>query len=190
MRYILPKLKTYVALSVPFDELNPHLTTMLNVQCHLIWIDCTLINKVNYFNLIWQSNDESYQINSLESVGKPPSAGTCSSFQAKTPSYMIFFDLNTAQLARITHEFTVESDWTIQLVDSYVRTPNLTAHTSVKTRLQTGKLRAQTAKSSQASTVTTKSFDEIFYICQFKKKTSATESNVKLQQGKFIQPLF
>jgi len=94
---------------------------------------------------------------------------------------MIFFDLNTAQLARIAHELTVESNWSIQLIDSYVKKPDVKVQSS-KTRVKTGKQRAQTAKPNQS--ISMKSFDEIFYICQFKRKTNTSENNIKLQQGK------
>lgn len=183
MRYILPKLKTYVALSVPYAELNSHLTTMMNVQCHLIWTDSILINKINYFNLIWQSNDEIYQINSLDYIANTNSTGvvdSSSSFPAKSPSFMIFFDLNTAQLAQINHELTIESDWTIQLVESYLKTPDLKV-----IKPKSGR-RPQTTKSGardKSQMSSQKSVDEIFYICQFKKKTNEKEKSLKLQHG-------
>lgn len=188
MRYILPKLKTYVALSVPYVELNAHLTTMINVQCHLIWMDCIQINKVNYFNLIWQNNDEKYQINSLENINNANVTTETRSFQAKSPTYIIFFDLNTAQLAAINHEYSTENGWSIQLVEQYIKIPGEILE-KVDSRPKTSKPsksktnRPQTGNSLNLATQ--KSYDEIFYICQYKRIISNRENSNKLQQGKF-----
>lgn len=192
MRYILPKLKTYVALSVPYTELNAHLTTMMNVQCHLIWMDCICINKINFFNLIWQTNDEKHEINSLNQEIK--SSRSEKSFCAESISYLIFYDLNTAQLANFYQKFCIENNWSIQLVESYVKTPEI-KEAKRTNRPQTSKSRPLTSKSSKLrpqidkligsdnNIGTEKSYDEIFYICQIKKKTQPNEVTNKLHQA-------
>ena len=194
MRYILPKLKTYVALSVPYSELNSHITTMLNVQCRLIWIDCIVINKNNFFNFIWQNNDESFDLNSIEMPQANTKLSDTCCFQAKPPSHLIFFDLNTAQLAHINHKLSEEDNWSIELVDSYVKTPvlDLLAQQRLLNRPKTGAPRPQTSKSTRATTAKVpelktprlqKSYDEIFYICQFKRMKNSSKSKFKLQQS-------
>ena len=184
MRYILPKLKTYVALSVPYNELNSHLSTMINVQCHLIWMDSILINKVNYFNFIWQNNDEKYEINSLKKMEKNPA--NCSySFEANSPSFLIFYDLNTAQLAKVNNELCNDGNWIVELVESYTK---YTGNDVIKreNRIKTAKFRPRTAKPKTTEPKPKEQNEEIFYICQFKLKQNPASHGNKLQQGKSI----
>ena len=50
--------KVHIKLSLPYSELSNHLTNMLNLQCHLIWIHTIVVNKINYFNLLWVFDDQ------------------------------------------------------------------------------------------------------------------------------------
>lgn len=163
----LPAEKVYVAPSVPYEELSFHLKKMINSQCHLIWIDCISINQVNYFNLLWQSNyDES----------------KCIGF-ASPPQYMIFFDLNTAQLAQLNYEFSTEELWNLELIDSYIKTQtNLNSTDNDKTNYKPQSPNRKKIKDLKNLAIQ-KSTEEIFYICQFKKITNNKETLNKLQHS-------
>ena len=127
-------------------------------------MDCISINNVNYFNLLWQSNISNYEINSLnrKETGSEPK-----NTAARPPPYLIFYDLNTAQLAQKYHEYSVEKKWNLQLVESYIKTPGLASYNK-KMRMKSSKTR------TTEILATTKSFDELFYICQFKRSDSST----------------
>ena len=157
MRNKLPKEKVYVALSIPYDELSKHLNVMINLCCHLIWIDCICVNNVNYFTLLWMSNNE---------------ASNSKFRQAKPPSYIVFFDLNTAQIAHMQRELNLKN-WNLELIESYVKTIKPKSATK-ENQIQRSKS-AKSAKkpthcksSSNHQLALTTSYEEIFYICQFK----------------------
>ena len=151
MRKILPSERVYSAISVPIENLSSHLRTMINLQCHLIWIDANTVNKINYFNFIWISNEDSFELNSLNP--KFASIQCPKPITAKPPSFLIFYDLNTAQLAHLYKEYSQEKNWNLELIESYSRInlPN----------------RKKTKKSSVSKISSTKSYEEIFFICQF-----------------------
>jgi hypothetical protein len=121
---ILPKEKVFLAVSVPYDELNDHVISMLHANCHLVWLDVTSFNKTNYFNFIWKkTNEENNEASCL-----------------KTPSSLVFYDLNTSQLMEMYYNYSMKHKWNLELCDSYVKS----------NRKRRGKM------------------NEIFYICQFK----------------------
>ena len=144
---------------------------MLNLGCHLIWIDCMVVNKVNFFTLLWMSNDES--------MYSPANADTVKQRTSKPPSYMIFYDLNTAQIAHMHREFTLKN-WSLDHIESYVKIvkpkaqPGKDARKSTKSGAKSKQPHAQTtsanktSSSSQQQPTQAKSYEEIFYICQFK----------------------
>jgi hypothetical protein len=139
MKLKLKTQKTHVSLSVHYDNLNRHISEMLSLQCHLLWIDVIMVNKENYFNMIWTFNEE---VN-----------GCSNKFQAKLTPHMIFYDLNTAQMSRIYKEFSVEQNWNLELIDSYVKV----------------------GKSTSAD----KSNEDIYYICQFRNISDYVNLKIK-----------
>jgi hypothetical protein len=210
MKLLLPKDKTYVALSIPYKELNAHLTTMLNIQCHLTWIDCISINQINYFNLLWQKNYETGGNGSLLSTPSSNQLSLPCYFNAKTPQYMIFYDLNTAQLAQIYHEYTSDNQWNVQLVESYIKTPNASkkkVNQQLTDRKKSSKTNRINNRSSSAITKssdtfqlnsssnssissTAKSYDEIFYIVQFTRNIKSISNDINLiEKNKLINKL-
>ena len=159
-------------MSIPYEELNLHINTMLNLSCHLIWIDCIKINKINFFSLLWIHNDESGKIRS-----------------AKPPSYMIFYDLNTAQLAHIYKEYCLDNNWNLEIIESYVKTtrPSNIRQNKDNRRAKSARRFNQIDKTSSQQNSPSKSYEEIYYICQFKlcesNSKSAKKLNNKLQHS-------
>jgi hypothetical protein len=135
---------------------------MINSQCHLICIDCISINQINYFNLIWESNyDEKNNIG-----------------LAYPPEYIIFFDLNTAQLAQIYYEFSIEKKWNLQLIDSYIK-----SKPAIKFKSADIKTKLKRSKTEYKIPAITKSNEEIFFVCQFKQIFDNNETINKLQHS-------
>lgn len=169
---VLPADKVYIALSVPYDELGLHLKKMINSQCHLLWIDCISINQVNYFNLIWQNNQT---VNGVAFV--------------KPPAYLIFYDLNTAQLAQIYHEYSNENKWNLELVESYIKVKSIEPKIKFtrKSKLNDGK---SPEKIPFQNPATIKSNEEIFYFCQFRQLFITTNENVNKLQHSIIDTRF
>ena len=180
MRSILPKERVFVALSVPYNELNLHLTTMINVQCHLVWMDAMQVNKNNYFNFIWMSNDDDYEV-ALTQDRRKLGEDELIRVRACPPSFMIFFDLNPAQLEHIHQEFVVERNWNLELIDSYSRVMPTVEFKENRAKSSVASKRSTTAhpqhrpvsasrkiSNSDNASPTTKSNEEFFYICQFR----------------------
>ncbi|CAF0947594.1 unnamed protein product [Brachionus calyciflorus] len=129
LKTLYPREKSPVALSLQYDELKSHVSTMLNADYHLTWIDIASINKINYYNLIWSPNDESCL------------------------NYIIFFDLNPAQLEYMYKEYSVDNNWNLELIESYVKYHR----PSLIKRKKLNRIKS-----------TNKSHDEILYFCQFR----------------------
>lgn len=124
---------------------------MISLRLHVTWIDVIQINKTNYFNLLWTCDQTQHQAS-----------------QARPPQYLIFYDLNTAQVAQIYKEHSLEHNWNLELIESYIK--------DSKPSLNIRK------KSAKNHTSVLKSYEEILFICQFKFNSSATNKN-KLQQS-------
>ena len=167
---ILPSEKIYIALSVPHNELDYHIKKMMHSQCHLTWVDCISINHVNYFNLLWQMNENETST-------------------AKPPSYLIFYDLNTAQLAQIYHEYTIEKRWNLELVESYIKIKSNELKNESKVRFKkkkstdSSKLVKNKLEKQDTNPALTESNEEIFYICQFRQVFDKSEHLNKLQHS-------
>lgn len=167
---VLPSEKIYIALSVPYDELQYHIKKMIFSQSHLIWVDCISINKVNYFNLLWQMNNNEANV-------------------AKPPSYLIFYDLNTAQLAQIYHEYSIDKRWNLELVESYIKPKN--SGLKNESRVKFKKKRSIDCKSAKRvekvvepeNPALAESNEEIVYICQFRQQFDKNECLNKLQHS-------
>ena len=96
-----------INVSVPHEALGCLVKTMFYRQCHLIWIDCIKIKHVNYFQLVWAPNQASKHGNRAHT------------FASRPPRHLVFFDLNSAQLANLHKEYCVERGWSVSLLDSY-----------------------------------------------------------------------
>lgn len=136
---------------------------------HLIWIDVCRIVKMTYFNLIWHINktDDETRLH-----------------KAEPPSYVIFYDLNTAQLAHFYKEYSIEKNWELELVDCYVKARNssLARHRSrrPKSRCVSACTVSPTKLNrSKSSThlITTQSNEDIYYICQFRMSKNTHTMN-------------
>lgn len=97
----LPEDDIFVTLSIPYNQLYDHLMTMLNLDCHLKWMDVCLINKVNYFNFIWSKSP-------LNASGRPP-------------EYVIFYDLPSAKFTEIANKYTNDLHWNLEMFDCYLK---------------------------------------------------------------------
>ncbi len=178
-------------------------------------MDVISTNKVNYFSLLWTSNEhEQFKVKS--SVKKDDSATSTSSssvmHQATPPLYLIYYDLNSAQLARIYKERCIDDTFNLELVESYVkpvnkfRTPNANQKTSnhpaeensitehmvqgrrlVKSAAVISATLSTSKKASNqhkvsSSYTTSKVHEEIFYICQFKRIVGHNAATHKLNK--------
>lgn len=133
----MPTEKVVSCLSIPYSRLKNHIDTMTGANFHLTWIDTVFINNTNFFSFLWTANDPS----------------DLPSRSAKPPIYLIFYDMNPAQLESVYDQF-IFNKWTMELIESYARHQNPIL---LKKRRQ--KAQRQGSK---------KSYDEIKYICQLK----------------------
>lgn len=154
LKHYIPYHKVQITLSLPYSELRTHLTTMINAHYHLVCVDSIVINKINYFNLLWTSN--------YEPVDHRSNTSKQQSHQAKPPPYVIFYDLNPAQMAHIYKEYSIDLNWNIELIESYVRVI---------------KPRKNEKSKCEKLNPTLKSHEEIFFMCQF-RNVSSTELHV------------
>lgn len=140
LRSMFPADKNNVSLSLRHEELKNHISTKLNADFHLAWIDVVCINKINYFSFIWTPDPENDKRN------------------PKPPNYMIFYDLNPAQLESIYKELSIDQKWNIELIESYIKynKPSL-----LHRRKSMQKVRFNLASIRTSN-------EEIRYICQFK----------------------
>jgi len=119
-----------------------------------------VVNKVNYFSLLWTSNDET--------MASQANATNLKVRQAKPPSYIVFYDLNTAQIAHMHRELNLQN-WNLELIEPYVkivRPKNLSKEINHRKSAKSARKPSQSRSSSNLSLAT--SYEEIFYICQFK----------------------
>lgn len=159
---LLPKEKVFVALSIRHADVEDHIKAMLDVQCHLISVDVTMLDDdVNYFTFLWTRNYEK-----PEKTVMRTNADMAIDFNAQPPSYLIFFDMNTAQMAEVYSHYTTERNWTVELIDSYISRPYYAPSSRVKTAASSRTTKSALKKSSAASTV--RSHEDITYIAQFK----------------------
>ena len=107
-------------MSVPYTDLNELIIKMIHEQYHLIWLDVIMINGLNYFNMLWKSNCSDIIIKNSNDEFKL--------FEAKPPTYIVFYDLNTAQMAHIYKEYSIDQNWSCELIDSYSRSTDLNKH--------------------------------------------------------------
>lgn len=171
MKSKLKNKKIHISLSISYNDLNSHIKEMLSLQCHLIWVDVITINMENFFNMIWAINeDDQYK----ENISKSHNL-----FKAGPPSYMIFYDLNTAQMARIYKEFSIDKNWNLVLIDSYAKIDKPNKSNLDNNQInQTNFVRENKSKKGKninfkdniriESLSTIESNEDIYYICQFK----------------------
>jgi hypothetical protein len=120
-----------------------------------------VVNKINYFSLLWTSNDETMSSSSNTTNLKTR--------QAKPPSYIVFYDLNTAQIAHMHRELSLKN-WNLELIEPYVkisRPKNLYKESHNRKSAKSARKPIQ-AKVSSNQSLSITSYEEIFYICQFK----------------------
>lgn len=170
-----PSERVISCLSIPYSSLKAHIDTMVSADFHLIWVDNVFANKTNYFSLLWTANDSS--------------ESRCRT--ARPPLYLVFYDLNPAQLESIYNQYICDN-WTMDLIESYV----------VHKDSVLLKKRRQRMKSSSVR----KSHEEIQYFCQLKycaeempnelrhsvidsRYKQIYENNCGLIKGKFFIPI-
>jgi hypothetical protein len=182
MKSILPTERVLLALSIPLSHVDDHIKSMQDSQCHLTWIDVSMVNHVNYFNFLWMNNTTEPAFQSTSTRIKNEIAVET---PAQPPRYVIFYDMNTAQMARLHHEYSVEKNWNLELVEPYlkVQKPPLSS-VSLSASMQSA-----SAKRKQ-NPATAKSYDEMFFICQFKYSGSADKNQLNKLQHSVIDTRF
>lgn len=148
IRSLLPSDKVVSCLSIPHSKLKFHIDLMTSADFHLAWVDTAFINNTNFFSFLWTANDSS---------GLPIRT-------ARPPIYLIFYDLNPAQLESIYDQF-ICNKWTMELIETYTRykSPVL-----LKKRRQ--KVKHQHSKNL---------FGEIQYFCQLKFSPNNAPNQLK-----------
>ena len=184
-RALLPKEKVFVALSIPQKDVDEHIKAMQDVQCHLTWVDVAMIDHVNYFNFLWMRNtnvnSEKTQASKAGTSDLPPNAVPlvgANTFPAEPPRYLIFYDMNTAQMAQLYHTFTTDKCWNLELIESYLKVVKPIT-VPRKTQLAAAAVRPKSGVNAKHPAAV-KSYEEIFYICQF--RNCSGETNPKLNQ--------
>lgn len=175
------------------------------------------INKVNYFSLLWTSNEHEPLKAKANGKVRDDSATSTVLHQATPPLYLLYYDLNSAQLARIYKERCVDDTFNLELVESYVkpvskaRSPNVNHNTNshhhisgnrqlnssaehvtngrrlvksaaiITATLSTSKKAFNHHKVS-SSLSTSRTNEEIFYMCQLKRVLSHNATSHKLNK--------
>jgi hypothetical protein len=180
MKSILPKERVFFAPSIPQNHVEDHIKSMQDMQCHLTWIDVSMVNDVNYFNFLWMSNTTEPAVQSTSTRFKNEIAAET---PAQPPRYIIFYDMNTAQMARLHHEYSVEQNWNLELVEPYLKVVKPPLATSLSASMRSVSRRSQNPAAA-------KSYDEIFFICQFKRNPSTDKNQLNKLQHSVIDKRF